>query len=71
MLEASAAFREAVVAPRRRMAVRAVVDISDPDLVFLPTASSGEAVLSRPAEIHDKILTIAAQIASLDRKSVV
>lgn len=66
MLDVSAAFREAVVADRRRVLVRAVVDISDPDLTFLPTQSSGQAVISHPEEVHDKILTLGGPFATLE-----
>lgn len=55
MLKASTAFQAAVVGDARRMMLKAIIDISDPDLVFGSTASSGAAPISHTEEIHDKV----------------
>ncbi|MCI9331296.1 MAG: hypothetical protein HFG05_03880 [Oscillibacter sp.] len=54
MIESSAAYCQAAVADRRRTYVRAVVDISGPDKVFLPVEASPEAPWSRPEQLHDR-----------------
>lgn len=54
MIESSAAYREAAAADRRRTYIRAVVDISGPDKVFLPVEASPQAPWSRPEQLHDR-----------------
>lgn len=55
MIERSGEYRKAVVADARRMLLRAVVDIVDPDLAWADgVPSSGAAWPSRPEQIHDK-----------------
>ena len=56
MISASPAYRKAVVADARRMLLRAVVDIVDPDLAWADgVPSGGEAWPSRPEQIRDKV----------------
>ena len=54
MISSTAAYKQAIVATARRMLIRAVVDISDPDLVFGTIDSSGVETVCIPAQIHDK-----------------
>ena len=56
MISASPAYQKAVVADARRMLLRAVVDIVDPDLAWADGApSSGAAWPSRPEQLRDKV----------------
>lgn len=53
MISRSAAYAAAVTADFRRVYVRAVVDISGPDKVFLPVLASPQAPWSRAEQLHD------------------
>lgn len=53
MISRSAAYAAAVTADFRRVYVRAVVDISGPDKVFLPVLASAGAPWSRAEQLHD------------------
>lgn len=66
MVEASPAFRAAVTADKRRVLVRVVVDISDPDIRYPAAASSGTASVSQLEQIHDKIFSLAAPRVTLE-----
>ena len=54
MIERGAAYREAIVGSPRCIFLRAVVDISGPDMEFLPVEASPAAPWSKPEELHDK-----------------
>ncbi len=67
MIESSDAYREAIVADARRMRVKAVVDIEDPDLVQGDVTSViQEPGISRPLQVWDKGLSINANYASME-----
>lgn len=66
MLERSAAYEAAVTNSPRHIFLRAIVDISDPDKVWLPVTSSGEAAWSRSAELHDKDFSVSERYAALE-----
>lgn len=66
MVEASQAFREAVVGDKRRVLLRVVVDISDPDITYPPAASSAEAEVSQLEQIHDKVFALAPPRVTLE-----
>lgn len=55
MIESSAAYQAAITGDARRILLRAVVDLIDPDIVYGTVASSGQAVYSRPEQLHDKV----------------
>lgn len=54
MIESSAAYRAAIVGDPRRIYLRAVIDIIDPDITYGAVTSSGEIAWSRSAQLHDK-----------------
>lgn len=58
MISSSPAYQKAIVADARRMLMRAVVDISDPDIVYGTVDSSGAESVSKPEQLHDKIFSI-------------
>ncbi|MBD5130660.1 MAG: hypothetical protein HDT43_12185, partial [Ruminococcaceae bacterium] len=67
MIKSSEMYQEAIVADARRMYVKAVVDIEDPDLVQgEATASEQEPGISRPAQVWDKNFTLDASYAALE-----
>ena len=67
MRETSAAYRAAVTGDRRRMLLRAVVDISDPDIAYGAVRSGGESRYSKSAQLHDKDFSNPAPYATLER----
>lgn len=67
MIKSSEAYQEAIVADARRMYVKAVVDIEDPDLVQGEVfGSEQEPGISRPAQVWDKNFTLDASYAALE-----
>lgn len=67
MLERTTAYDEAIVADARRILLRAVVDISDPDKTFLPATASDEAPWSRKNQIYDRKFDAPPRYATLER----
>lgn len=67
MLKHTAEYRAAIVAPERRIAIRASVDLTDPDIQYLPVQSSGEAPWSRSEQLHDKVMDLPVEYATLER----
>lgn len=53
MIDASEAYRAAVLADTRRTAVRVDTDVVDPDLIYLDVTSSEEAAISRTSRLRD------------------
>lgn len=66
MISTSQAYQAAITADVRRMILRAVIDIIDPDIVFGEVESSGKEYFSRPSQVHDKVMTLDA-FATLER----
>lgn len=67
MLECTDGYKSAIVGDSRRMYIKAMLDIIDPDIVYGAVDSSGEAVWSKPEQLHDKELETAARYATLER----
>lgn len=67
MLKRSDAYAAAVVADSREILLRAVVDITDPDLVYGPVMSSGESKYSNPQQLHDKLFSNPVKKATLEK----
>ena len=67
MIKTSAAYQAAIVGSPRRIELLAVVDISDPDMVYGEVTSSGLAPWSKPEELHDKSYDPPARYATLER----
>lgn len=67
MIKSSEAYREAITADARRIYVKAVVDIEDPDMVKgEASGSEQEPDLSRPGQLWDKIFSLNANYVSLE-----
>lgn len=54
MIDHDAAYTAAIKGTSRRIRLRAVVDIVDPDLVYGTAQSSGESAVSKAEQLHDK-----------------
>ena len=66
MIQTSQAYREAIVGSPRRIELTAVVDISDPDKIYLPVTSSGEAPWSKSEQLHDMDLTSPLRMMTME-----
>lgn len=67
MLDRTAAYDAAVVGSHRHIFLRAVVDISDPDKVWLPGTGSPQAAWSRPEQLHDRNFDAPPRYATAER----
>ena len=59
MISSSPAYQKAIVADARRMLMRAIVDISDPDIVYGTVDSSGAVSVCKPEQLYDKVFSLA------------
>lgn len=67
MIEATSAFRSAIVGKTRRIYLKAVVDISDPDMTIGAVTSSGLAPWSKSAQLTDKDISAPPRFATLEK----
>lgn len=67
MIQSSEAYRAAVTGDSRRMLLRAVIDIIDPDITYTTPTSSGQAPFSQPGQLYDKEMEISPNYATLER----
>ena len=58
MIDSSSAYKLAVYGDTRRVVLRAVIDISSPDIVFGVVNSDGEDEFSVPGQVHDHVFEI-------------
>lgn len=66
MINSTEQYKTSIVGASRRIYIKAVVDISDPDLVFLEPVASSTAPWTKPDEIHDKVMDAPARYATLE-----
>ena len=66
MLEITDGYRSAIVGDVRRMLIKAVIDISDPDMTFGDISNSGTASFSKPEQLHDKTMELESRYATLE-----
>ena len=67
MIDSTQAYQTSIVGESRRIYIRAVIDISDPDMVFLTPVASSTAPWSRPEQLHDKNMDAPTRYATLER----
>lgn len=67
MLEITDGYKSAIVGDVRRMIIKAVIDISDPDMTFGEVTSSGAASFSKPEQLHDKTMEMESRYATLEQ----
>ena len=67
MIDATSAFRSAIVGKTRRIYLKAVVDISDPDMTIGTVTSSGLAPWSKLAQLTDKDISAPLRCATLEK----
>lgn len=66
MLDITDGYKHAIVGDVRRMLIKAVIDISDPDMTFGDINSSGSASFSKPEQLHDKTMELESRYATLE-----
>ena len=66
MLDITDGYKHAVVGDVRRMLIKAVIDISDPDMTFGDINSSGSASFSKGEQLHDKTMELESRYATLE-----
>ena len=66
MIECSGGYREAIVGDSRRIYLRAVIDIIDPDIRYGAVGSQSEAAFSLSAQLYDKLFAL-TPYATLER----
>lgn len=67
MIKTSGEYKAAIIGDTRRMLLKAIVDIIDPDIVYGSVESRSEAEYSRPDQIHNKETDIYPLYATLER----
>lgn len=66
MLDITDGYKHAIVGDVRRMLIKAVIDISGPDMVFGDINSSGSASFSKGEQLHDKTMELDSRYATLE-----
>ncbi len=67
MISSSAAYHAAITADSRRILLRAIINIIDPDITYQAATESGEAPFSQPGQLTDKDLDYGPAYATLER----
>ena len=67
MIQSTAAFQASITADSRRILLRALIDIIDPDITYEASTFSGAAPFSQATQIYDKIMEISPDYATLER----
>lgn len=62
MLQTSQAYKDAIIAPTRRIVPKAVIDFTDPDLEVTSVSGDMDASLSFPAQLYDRDETFSGQM---------
>lgn len=58
MISATQSYKKAIVGDTRRIFLRAVIDIIDPDIVYGTMDSSGPETICVPEQVHDKVFEL-------------
>ena len=71
MIKSTEKFKTAVVGDSRRIYIKAIVNISDPDMVLPDPTASSTAPWVKPEQIHDKVTDAPPRYATLERNRVI
>ena len=66
MLECTDGYKRAIVGDTRRMYIKAMLAIIDPDIVYGASNGSGAVPWSKPAQLHDKKFELERSVATLE-----
>ena len=58
MINTSEAYKVAITGDSRRMLLKAVIDITDPDIVFGTGRASSQSSFSKPEQLHDRVFAL-------------
>ena len=67
MISSTAAYQAAITADSRRILLRAIINIIDPDIAFQEATASGQAPFSQAGQLTDKDLDYGPAYATLER----
>ncbi len=67
MIDSTAEYKAAITADARRILLKAIIDISDPDMVYGAVTSSGEAPFSMDDQLTDKEFSPAQNYVTLEK----
>lgn len=67
MIQTSTAYQAAITGDSRRVLLRALISIIDPDITYGAVTSSGEAPFSQAAQVYDKDVDQGPAYATLER----
>lgn len=67
MIKSTEKYKAAIIGDTRRIYLRAIVDITDPDVAYLPFTSSSEAEWSQQEQTHDRVFEMDAPYSTLER----
>lgn len=67
MVNTTETYKKAVVADSRRVRIKAIVDLSDPDLVYEPAESANSAPWSNLEQIRDKVMEADNRYATMEK----
>ena len=66
MISSTEQYKTSIVGKSRRIYIKAVVDISDPDMVLPDPTATSTAPWTKPAELHDKVMDNPARYSTLE-----
>lgn len=66
MLNATQGYKAAIVGDSRRMLLKAIVEIIDPDTVLGTATSSGAEAFSKPEQLTDKVMALEGKYVTLE-----
>ena len=58
MIDSSQAYQAAIVGDSRRVLMKLVIDIIDPDLIYSGVETNGHTAISKPDQIYDKVFKL-------------
>lgn len=67
MIDTSPAYKAAIIADKRHILAKAVIDIIDPDITYGAVTASGQSAQSNGAQLYDKNFDVAPRYASLEQ----
>ena len=67
MIDSTAEYKAAITADARRTLLKAIINISDPDMTYRAIKSSGIAPFSRGAQLYDKEFSPSQNYVTLEK----
>lgn len=67
MLDITDGYKHAIVGDVRRMYIRSVIEIIDPDIVYNVSIGSGVASWGKPEQLYNKVMTADSRYATIEQ----